>query len=266
MQRAIASVHSTIEGEHDTTTLERITLSLEINKQAFESSFRNLECLFMEGRWGESADMESQVKDTSIKYIESAKSAIRQVTEKLKSTDEKDEVILKDSSSLGRSSRSRSSYVLSTSARMKALADAAVARKEAEYDVLIAERENERKQLEAEEEQNRIAARAQHERDMAVLATTKRKASAEAKLDAIEQLTNEERSSSNKLEEDEISSVMSRLRTKAWIQDQQRGKTQLESKRLAAMNLLRNTTNGGRRISSDRHSSAHQVTNPRIPR
>ena len=68
------------------------------------------------------------------------------MTEKLKSTDEKDEVVLKDSSSLGRSSRSRSSYASSTSARMKALADAA--RKEAEYNVLIAERENERKQLE----------------------------------------------------------------------------------------------------------------------
>jgi hypothetical protein len=104
---------------------------------------------------------------------------------------------------------------------MKALADAAAARKEAEYDVLIAERENERKQLEAEEEQDRIAARAQHERDMAVLAATKRKASAEAKLEAIEQSINEEMSSSNKSGEDERYSVMSRLRTKAWIQDQQ---------------------------------------------
>ena len=112
------------------------------------------------------------------------------MTEKLKSTDEMDEVVLKDSRSFGRSSRSRLSYAASTSARMKALADAAAARKEAEYDVLIAERENERKQLEAEEERNRIAAKAQHERDMAVLAATKRKASAEAKLDAIEQFIN----------------------------------------------------------------------------
>jgi hypothetical protein len=63
---------------------------------------------------------------------------------------------------------------------------------------------------------------------MTVLAATKRKASAEAKLEAIEQSVNDERSSSNKSEEDEISSVMSRLRTKAWIQDQQRDKTQLE--------------------------------------
>ena len=72
---------------------------------------------------------------------------------------------------------------------------------------------------------------------MAILAATKRKASAEAKLDAIEQFVNEERSSLNKLEEDKRSSVMSRLRNKAWIQDQQRGKTQLASKRLAAKNL-----------------------------
>ena len=247
LQRAIASVHSAIEGEHDTTTLERVTVSLEINKQAFESSFRNLERLFTEDRWGESADVESQVKDTSIKYIQSAESALRQVieklkarrqlTEKLKSTDQKDEVALKDSRSLGRSSRSRLSYASSTSARMKALADAAAARKEAEYDVLIAERENERKQLEAEEERDRIAARAQHERDMAVLAATKRKASAEAKLEATEQSINEERSSSNKSVEDERSSVMSTLRTKAWIQDQQRDKTQLKSKRLEAKNL-----------------------------
>ncbi|CAB3980037.1 Hypothetical predicted protein [Paramuricea clavata] len=247
LQRAIASVHSAIEGEHDTTMLERVTVSLEINKQAFESSYRNLERLFTENRWGESADVESQVKATSIKYIQSAESALCQVTEKLnarqqltkklKSTDEKDEVVLKDSRSLGRSKRSRSSYASSTSARMKALADAAAARKKAEYDVLITERENERKQLEAEEERDRIAARAQHKRDMAVLAATKRKASAEAKLKAIEQSINEERSSSNKSEEGERSSVMSRLRTKAWIQDQQRDKTQLESKRLEAKNL-----------------------------
>ena len=50
-------------------------------------------------------------------------------------------------------------------------------------------------------------------------------------------LINEERSSSNKWEEDERSSVMSRLSTKAWIQEQQQGKTQLEFKRLAAKNL-----------------------------
>jgi DNA polymerase II large subunit len=193
-------VQGAIEGEHDTATLERVTVSLEINKQAFGSSFRNLERLFMEDRWSESDDVESQVKGTSIKYIQSAESALRQVTEKLKalrqmteklkSTDEMDEVVLKDSRSFGRSSRSRLSYAASTSARMKALADAAAARKEAEYDVLIAERENERKQLEAEEERNRIAAKAQHERHMAVLAATKRKASAEAKLDAIEQFIN----------------------------------------------------------------------------
>jgi hypothetical protein len=84
LQRAIASLQGAIEGEHDTATLERVTVSLEINKQAFGSSFRNLERLFMEDRWNESYDVESQVKDTSIKYIQSAESALRRVTEKLK--------------------------------------------------------------------------------------------------------------------------------------------------------------------------------------
>ena len=84
LQRAIASVQGAIEGEHDTATLERVTVSLEINKQAFGSSFRSLERLFMEDRWNESDDVESQVKDTSIKYIQSAESALRQVTEKVK--------------------------------------------------------------------------------------------------------------------------------------------------------------------------------------
>jgi hypothetical protein len=84
LQRAIASVQGAIEGEHDTATLERVTVSLEINKQAFGSSFRNLERLFMEDRWNESDDVESQVKDTSMKYIQSAESALRQVTEKVK--------------------------------------------------------------------------------------------------------------------------------------------------------------------------------------
>jgi hypothetical protein len=230
LQRAIASVHTVIEGDIELTTLQRATTTLEINKQTFESSFRNLERLFADDRWGESADVEAVVRDTSQKYSRSADSALQQATEKLNAA-RKHDLESKVSRRSGRSSRSSASHASSTSARREALADAAVAREEAEYDVMIAERENERRQKEAEEERNRAAARAQHERDMAVLAAKRKKAAAEAKLEAIEQSINEERTFSNKSGDDR-SSELSRLRTKIWIQNQRYDEPQIDPKRL----------------------------------
>ena len=191
LQRAIGSVHTVIEGDIELTTLQRATTTLEINKQTFESSFRNLERLFADNRWGESADVEAVIRDTSQKYNGSSDSALQQAAEKLNAY-RKDDLQSKVSRRSGHSSRSSASHASSISARREALASVAVAREEAEYDVMIAERENERIQKEAEEERNQAAARAQHERDMAVLAAKKKKAAAEAKLEAIEQSINEE--------------------------------------------------------------------------
>lgn len=80
-------------------------------------------------------------------------------------------------------------------------------------------------------------------------------------------LINEERSSSNKLEEDERSSVMSRLSTKAWIQEQQQGKTQLEFKRLAANNLgVRMRTEKPRMMNVElSHTDNHLHTKSQTP-
>ena len=108
LQRAIASVHTVIEGDIELTTLQRATTTLEINKQTFESSFRNLERLFADDRWGESADVEAVVRDTSQKYSRSADSALQQATEKLNAA-RKHDLESKVSRRSGRSSRSSAS-------------------------------------------------------------------------------------------------------------------------------------------------------------
>ncbi|KAJ7389018.1 hypothetical protein OS493_034152 [Desmophyllum pertusum] len=65
------------------------------------------------------------------------------------------------------SRKSRGSSRSSTSsARTKALAEAAAAKKQAEYDRIIAEKEHERRQREAEEERHREQRRATYDRDM----------------------------------------------------------------------------------------------------
>ncbi len=66
---------------------------------------------------------------------------------------------------------------------------------------------------------------------MAVLAAKKKKAAAEAKLEAIEQSINKERTFSNKSGDDR-SSELSRLRTKIWIQNQRHDEPQIDPKRL----------------------------------
>ena len=80
----------------------------------------------------------------------------------------------------------------SSSARRRALADVAVARKQAEFEQLMAEKESERKQREAEEEFHREQKCAQHALHMALLESEKKKAVANAKLQAIEQSIHEE--------------------------------------------------------------------------
>ena len=89
--------------------LQRATTTLEINKQTFESSFRNLERLFADNRWGESADVEAVIRDTSQKYSRSADSALQQAAEKLNAA-RKDDLQSKVSRRLGHSSRSSASH------------------------------------------------------------------------------------------------------------------------------------------------------------
>lgn len=84
-------------------------------------------------------------------------------------------------------SRSLSSTsTTSSAARIKALAEAAVARESAEYERIIAEKEHARREREAELERSREQERAQHDRDLAMLATNRKVAVADAKVKAIE--------------------------------------------------------------------------------
>ena len=84
------------------------------------------------------------------------------------------------------------------------MAEAAAAKKKAEFDRIIAVRENERKLYEAEEELRLKQRRAQHEVEMAILATEKAEAIANAKLDAVEQSILQEESSYLLLEQKDV--------------------------------------------------------------
>ena len=107
----------------------------------------------------------------------------------------------------------------SSSARRRALADVAVARKQAEFEQLMAEKESERKQREAEEEFHREQNRAQHALHMALLESEKKKAVANAKLQAVEQSIREEETTSTI--QQQFESEDSTFRTQSWINSQQ---------------------------------------------
>ena len=87
------------------------------------------------------------------------------------------------SSRNSKSVKSSSCVSSASSARIKAIAEAAAARESAEFERKIAEKELQRRKGEAEFEQER----AQHEKDLAVLTANKRVAMADAKVKAIEQ-------------------------------------------------------------------------------
>lgn len=107
----------------------------------------------------------------------------------------------------------------SSSARRRALADVAVARKQAEFEQLMAEKESERKQREAEEEFHREQKRAQHALHMALLESEKKKAVANAKLQAIEQSIREEETTS--IIQQQFEPEDPTFRTQSWIDSQQ---------------------------------------------
>ena len=98
------------------------------------------------------------------------------------------------------------------------MADVAVARKQAEFEQLMAEKESERKQREAEEF-HREQKRAQHALHMALLESEKKKAVANAKLQAIEQSIREEETTSIIQQQFELED--STFRTQSWINSQQ---------------------------------------------
>ena len=84
------------------------------------------------------------------------------------------------------SSSLSSTSTTTSAARNRALAEAAAARENAEYEKIIAEKEHAHKEREAELERNRKQERVQQDKDLAMLAATRKVAVAEAKVRAIE--------------------------------------------------------------------------------
>ncbi|KAK3727498.1 hypothetical protein QZH41_018364 [Actinostola sp. cb2023] len=116
-----------------------------------------------------------------------------------------------------RSNKTLSVASTNSSARLRAEAagEAAAARKNAEYERLIAEKELQRKQREADDQNRRERERAIYEKDMALLTADRNAATANAKLEAIEQAIDARGSEiSNDL--DDLSPALDN-RTEDWV-------------------------------------------------
>ena len=123
-------------------------------------------------------------------------------------------------------SRSLSSAsTTSSAARIRALAEVAAARESAEYERIIAAKEHARKEREAELEKNRKQERAQHDKDLAMLAASRKVAVAEAKVRAIE-LAMEEQEIGERDEIPGIPHVKTEERTLNWVRSNPNSATQ----------------------------------------
>ena len=164
----------------------------------------------------------------------------------------------------GKRSRSRissSRHSSSSSARRKALAEAAAAKQEAEFDRLLAEKERERMEMAAEEERRRQSHLAKFVHDKAVLAANKKAAIAEAKLKAIEQAIEDE-------EDDKITLVTipgvtepvdSEQQTQAWINKQENPQETLKT-----LDCVTGNTNPFEECFEGQDDNARQHSTPRI--
>ena len=118
-----------------------------------------------------------------------------------------------------------SASTTSSTARIRALAEVAAARESAEYEKLIVEKEHERREREAELERNREQEHVQHNKDLAVLAATRKVAVAEAKVRAIK-LAMEEQEIEERGEIPEIPHAKTEERTLDWVQSNPNSVTQ----------------------------------------
>ena len=128
-----------------------------------------------------------------------------------------------------------STSTTSSAARIRALAEAAAARENAEYEKIIAEKEHAHKEREAELERNRKQERVQQDKDLAMLAATRKVAVAEAKVRAIE-LTMEEHEIQERDKIPGIPHAKTEERTLNWVHSNPNSVTQsllekLEDKR-----------------------------------
>ena len=118
-----------------------------------------------------------------------------------------------------------SASTTSSAARIRALLEAAAAQESTEYEKLITEKEHARREREVELERNREQERAQHDKDLAVLATTRKVAVAEAKVRAIE-LAMEEQEIEERGEIPGIPHAKTEERTLDWVQSNPNSVTQ----------------------------------------
>jgi hypothetical protein len=180
------------ESSNNPLELEKTVHILESSKERYMKVINELNNLFLQDKWGESAEVKLTVEYVGSKYLEVMESKILEASAKLTlfhSQQERQSVTSKVTSRRSsRSARSGVSKASSSVERQSAIAEAAAAQEQAQFDILIAEKEREQKELEAVEEGRCAEARAKHEHEIVVLKARMKAATAEAKRNAIEQM------------------------------------------------------------------------------
>ena len=186
----------------------------KVSYTKYKGLLEELISLLERDKWVELSDKAHEHENYSKEILDFALKAINNGTDRRRPSEVAPS---RSSRSTRRSGLSRASSTSSVSARRKAMAEAAAVKKKAEFDQIIAVRENERKLFEAEEELRLKRRRAQHEVEMAILATEKAEAIANAKLDAVEQSILREEPSYLLPEQKDVEVEDAESRIKAWV-------------------------------------------------
>ncbi|KAJ7384851.1 hypothetical protein OS493_019528 [Desmophyllum pertusum] len=210
LRNAADNVYTAIQER--STVVDESTLLVPTRK--YEEILNDLEGLYAQDKWGDALDEAETIRQFNQNNLEYAHATLNRARAVHFHEPEEEDRASRKSRGSSRSSTS--------SARTKALAEAAAAKKQAEYDRIIAEKEHERRQREAEEERHREQRRATYDRDIALLAAEKLAAIADAKLTAIEESMEEEKSYVPSRED---VSENAKHRTQQWVDAQDNTKS-----------------------------------------
>ena len=214
VHKMLKDVIRSTEGINEGSDLDEVLRDLEGFSGELNIKLQEIRSLYAQDKHNYFGDVEVRLVEESL-TLDRALKLIQEI--KSRQSDK----LLETSSRLSRHSRRSKSSAGSSrasSARMKALAEAAAARESADYEKMVAEKEHERKQREAEIERTRQQERAEHAKELAIIAAEKKVAIAHAKLKAIEQAINEEENEENaKIEIEGIPKAKSDERTSTLV-------------------------------------------------
>lgn len=213
LKSAADTVYSALQKKVSQKEIQTVSQSLEQSLVRYKKISEEISALHKQDKWSEPSKQARETPEESKIIMRYAQAAIDEA-------DNYELSLMQESlSSSSRRTRCTMSSHRSTSstssARRKALAEAAAARRQVQFDRLMAEKENERKKFEAEEELRRKLMQAQFERDITILSAEKAAAVADARLEAIEQSIFEEDKLS--VSRQQVEAQETRSRTETWI-------------------------------------------------